>query len=119
MTVGSKITGNSVGSATGMQSAVVYFPEHTYKSWRRIERLPGVSPDFTLEFPPNLYSIYKSRIHFTPIWFPYKDYKVYIETLDAWIPAGIICDQLTTASIMVKGSVWDDWHVGIVPELPY
>lgn len=32
MTVGSKITGNSVGSATGMQSAVVYFPEHTYKS---------------------------------------------------------------------------------------
>lgn len=114
MKVNSKISA-TVDGTTGMQTAVVYFPEFKYKVYRRISYLPGASLNSTLEFPINLYSINGNRIHFLPIWFPDKEYKVYIETLDAWTPAGMLCNY-TTANINVKGSMWDDWHIGVVPE---
>lgn len=112
--VSSRITGSS-SSVTGMQNAVVYFPEFEYKWFRRIGTTPGASLNDIIEFPVNVFSIRGNRIHFLPIWFPDKEYKVYIETLDAWTPAGMLCDN-TTASINVKGSLWDDYHLGVIPD---
>lgn len=100
--------------ATGMQNAAIYFPEFNYLSWRRIGKLPGANLRDTIHFPVNLYSINKNRIHFLPIWFPDKTYTVYIETLDAWTPGGMLCSSIT-ASIQVKGSTWDNWHISILP----
>lgn len=102
------------GAITGIQTAVTYFPEYSYANYRRISKLPGASLFSAMELPINLYSIKGSRVHFLPIWYPDKEYKVYIETLDAWTPAGMLCDY-TTASIQVKGSMWDDWNIGILP----
>jgi hypothetical protein len=112
--VTSNISTNNSSSVTGIQNAVVYFPEHMYANYRRICKLPGAALNSTLQFPVNLYSIKSSRVHFLPIWFPDKEYMVYIETLDAWTPAGMLCDS-TTANIQVKGSMWDDWKIVILP----
>ncbi len=110
--VNSSISGNS--DVTGIQNAVVYFPEFKYGTYRRIGKLPGAGLNGVIEFPVNMYSLHKSRVHFLPIWFPDKEYKVYIETLDAWTPGGMLCDY-TTASINVKGSMWDDFHISVLP----
>lgn len=106
----------SYNSTSGIQTAVVYFPEFEYKNFRRIGTLPGADLNSNIEFPVNLYSIYKRRIHFLPIWYPDTEYKIYIESLDAWTPAGMLCDY-TTASIHVKGSMWDDFHIGVIPNM--
>jgi hypothetical protein len=113
--INSSVTSSGgAGTITGIQTAVTYFPEYSYANYRRISKMLGAALNSTLEFPVNLYSIKGSRIHFLPIWYPDKEYKVYIETLDAWTPAGMLCDY-TTASIQVKGSMWDDWNIGILP----
>ena len=113
--VTSKITGSS-STVTGIQNAVTYFPEFEYLWYRRIGTTPGANLTDIIEFPVNVFSLHGSRVHFLPIWFPDKEYKVYIETLDAWTPAGMLCDY-TTASINVKGSLWDDYHLGVIPNL--
>lgn len=112
LNVNSSINGNA--DVTGIQNAAIYFPEFNYKTWRRLGKLPGAGLIDTIEFPVNLYSINGNRIHFLPIWFPNKEYKVYIETLDAWTPGGMLCNY-TTASIQVNGSLWDNWHISILP----
>ena len=35
-------------------------------------------------------------------------------TLDVWTPGGMLCNY-TTASITVKGSLWDDFHISVLP----
>lgn len=112
----SSIISGSSSSITGMQNAVVYFPEFEYKWFRRIGTTPGADLNDIIEFPVNVFSIRGSKIHFLPIWFPDKEYKVYIETIDAWTPAGMLCDK-TTASINVEGSLWDDYHLGVIPDI--
>lgn len=113
MNLNSTVNG-SPATVTGIQNAVVYFPEYQYKKYWRIGTLPGAALESTIQFPINQYSLLDSRIHFLPIWFPDKEYKVYIEIFDGWTPAGMLSDY-TTASITVKGSMWDDYHIGIIP----
>ena len=113
LSVQTLITGDT-SQITGMQTMVAYFPEFSYKQYRRIGKNPGAGSSSTLEFPVNLYSIKKSRIHFTPIWYPDGVYKPYVEVLDAWTPSGMLC-YYRTPSIQIKGSMWDDWHIGPIP----
>lgn len=110
--VSSLISGNT--DVTGIQNAVIYFPEFKYATYRRIGKAPGAGSNSLIEFPVNLYSLNNSRVHFLPIWFPDKEYKIYIETLDAWTPGGMLCDY-TTASINVRGNLWDDFHISVLP----
>lgn len=110
--VNSLISGSA--DVTGIQNAAIYFPEFKYATYRRIGKSPGAGSNSTIEFPVNLYSLNSSRVHFLPIWFPDKEYKVYVETLDAWTPGGMLCDY-STASITVKGSLWDDFHISVLP----
>lgn len=110
--VKSNVTGSS-SSCTGVQSFCAYFPEFNYKKWRRDGKLPGAAMLSTVELPVNLYSIKGNRVHFTPIWYPDGDYKVYVETFDAWTPGGMLCGT-GTGSIEIKGTMWDDWHVQTV-----
>jgi hypothetical protein len=115
MRANTSITSTMSSAVTGMQTAVAYFPEFKYANYRRIGKLPGASLNSTIQLPINLYSIRKNRVHFLPIWYPDKEYKVYVEILDAWTPAGMLCDW-TTSSINVKGSMWDDYYIQVLPE---
>lgn len=103
-TVTASISGN--GQHTELQNAVAYFPEFYYKTyWRLLEYTNGA-----LEFRKNKYSTYNNRTHFTPLWYPDGNYKVYTWAIDCWTPAGMLSANLTDR-LTIKGNVFDDWHI--------
>ena len=92
------------------QSAVSYFPEFNYTTyWRLLDRLSsGKTARF--QFAENIYSTYKQRVHFSPVWFPDGSYTVNTHVMDIWTPAGMLCANLTD-SVTISGSLYDDWHI--------
>ena len=92
------------------QTAVSYFPEFNYPTyWRLLDRLSsGRTARF--QFAENIYSTYKQRVHFSPVWFPDGSYTVNTHVMDIWTPAGMLCANLTD-SVTISGSLYDDWHI--------
>lgn len=92
------------------QTAVSYFPEFNYTTyWRLLDRLSsGKTARF--QFAENIYSTYKQRVHFSPVWFPDGSYTVNTHVMDIWTPAGMLCANLTD-SVTIRGSLYDDWHI--------
>ena len=92
------------------QPAVSYFPEFNYTTyWRLLDRLSsGKTARF--QFAENIYSTYKQRVHFSPVWFPDGSYTVNTHVMDIWTPAGMLCANLTD-SVTISGSLYDDWHI--------
>lgn len=92
------------------QTAVSYFPEFNYTTyWRLLDRLSsGKTARF--QFAENIYSTYKQRVHFSPVWFPDGSYIVNTHVMDIWTPAGMLCANLTD-SVTISGSLYDDWHI--------
>ena len=82
-------------------------PEFYYKTyWRLLE----ATSNNVLEFKKNIYSTYNNRTHFSPLWFPDGEYKVYTWALDCWCPAGMLSMNLTD-SVIIKNNLFSDWHV--------
>jgi len=103
-------TTSQSSATTPPQNAISYFPEFYYQTyWRLLERMQdGYHAEF--EFKNNHYSTYNRRTHFTPIWMPDGNYKVYTYLLDCWTPDGMLCVNLTD-SVQISGDLWDDWHI--------
>jgi hypothetical protein len=95
---------------TGAQTAVSYFPEFLYETyWRLLDRtVNGYSAQF--EFKANPYSTYRQRCHFSPVWYPNGQYRVYTYVQDAWTPAGMLSMNLNDY-VNIAGSLYDDWHI--------
>ena len=92
------------------QTAVSYFPEFNYTTyWRLLDRLSG-GRTARFQFAENIYSTYKQRVHFSPVWFPDGSYTVNTHVMDIWTPAGMLCANLTD-SVTISGSLYDDWHI--------
>lgn len=92
------------------QTAVSYFPEFNYTTyWRLLDRLSG-GKTARFQFAKNIYSTYKQRVHFSPVWFPDGSYTVNTHVMDIWTPAGMLCANLTD-SVTISGSLYDDWHI--------
>lgn len=107
--VQSNVIGGSSGT-TGIQSFCAYFPEYNYKKYRRDGVKSGARLLDTVEFPVNKYSLKRNKVHFTPIWYPDGKYKVYVESFDAWTPAGMLCSS-GTGEVKIEGAMWDNWYV--------
>lgn len=108
--VSASISTNQSSATTNPQNAVSYFPEFQYQTyWRLLERIQsGSTAKFA--FQKNLYSTYKNRTHFTPIWMPDGAYEVNTWVIDAWTPAGMLSANLID-SLTIKGNLWSDWHI--------
>lgn len=52
------------------------------------------------------------RIHFTPIWYPNRDYSAYVCYSDLWTPMGMITVAIETNEIIVDGDLYEDWYIG-------
>ena len=108
MCIRDSVSTNQSSAISKPQNAVSYFPEFNYKTyWRLLERMDGGS----FEFKKNNYSTYKNRTHFSPVWFPDGSYEVNTWVIDSWTPVGMLSANLTD-SLSIRGSVWDDWHIG-------
>lgn len=95
---------------TAAQTAVSYFPEFEYNTYWRLLDLINNGYSSRFEFKPNLYSTYKQRSHFSPIWYPDGQYRVYTYVQDAWTPAGMLSINLND-TVTISGSLYDDWHI--------
>lgn len=92
------------------QTAVSHFPEFNYMTyWRLLDRLTS-GKTVRFQFAKNIYSTYKQRVHFSPVWFPDGSYTVNTHVMDIWTPAGMLCANLTD-SVTISGSLYDDWHI--------
>lgn len=88
----------------------MFFPEFEYSTYFRVLDRNVQSYRSTFQFKENRYSTYKSRSHFTPVWFPDGDYKTYTMVYDAWTPAGMLRVN-KTASLNLVGNLFEDWHI--------
>lgn len=88
----------------------MYFPEFNYETYFRVLDRNVLSYKSTFQFKENKYSTYKSRAHFTPVWFPDGTYTAYTKVYDAWTPAGMLTND-APASLQVSGNLFEDWHI--------
>lgn len=99
----------------------VYFPEFDYDQQNNLRELEqtsetGSATDYTVkyEFKQNPQSRTLARLHFTPLWFKDGDYVVLENARDIWTPGGQL-NMWGTDKINISGSVYDDWHAGLIP----
>lgn len=52
----------------------------------------------------------RSRVHFTPVWYPDGEYEIALCMFDAWTPAGEL-RLCRTDSLKISGSLYDTWYV--------
>ena len=95
---------------TQAQTTQMFFPEFEYETYFRVLDRSVLSYKSTFKFKENRYSTYKSRAHFTPVWFPDGSYKTYTYVYDAWTPAGMLKVN-KTASLNISGNLFEDWHI--------
>ncbi|GHV17209.1 hypothetical protein FACS189425_02960 [Clostridia bacterium] len=105
ITASSSITGAASATAAG-QLFTVYFPEFKYDTYWRVLRKNGDN----YVFANNPWSHYDSRVHFTPVWYPDGQYRVFVRVRDAWTPTGELTLNLYD-NLTIRGSVFDDWHI--------
>lgn len=99
---------------TPVQNAIAVFPEFNYDTYLRF--LAPEYPDsyYTVwELRPNMYSYYRDKVHFTPLWYPEGEYIVPVAVFDAWTPGGQL---YTTAedSVSIYGDLFDDWYIRVI-----
>jgi len=96
---------------TDSQYVCVYYPEFNYSvetcEYSTLEKADGV-----WQFVENINTNDNDRLHFTPLWFPDGEYIVYVVAEDIWTPAGMIRDCRKSNTIVIDGSVYDDWYIG-------
>ena len=52
------------------------------------------------------------RIHFTPIWYPNRDYSAYVCFSDIWTPMGMITVARESNEIQIRDDMYEDWYIG-------
>ena len=103
-------TNAPVRAYTQAQTTQMFFPEFEYSTYFRVLDRNVQSYRSTFQFKENRYSTYKSRSHFTPVWFPDGAYKTYTMVYDAWTPAGMLRVN-KIASLNLVGNLFEDWHI--------
>lgn len=105
----------SSSDVTSAQNVNTTFSEFKYNQYNRLlEKIKSSGLNSEFEFKPNKYSPYKSRTHFTPIWYPdNNNYIVNADIIDVWTPTGMLSVTLND-KIEIKGNLWDDRHIAIV-----
>jgi len=93
---------------TNAQNVLSYFPEFNYQSYWRLLDMTNYGH---FEFKHNKYSTYNKRVHFSPIWYPDGNYKIYAEVIDMWTPEGMLRINLVD-EIIINGNLYQDWHIG-------
>lgn len=112
---------------TEFNNGIVLFPEYNYEKY--YGKLVGIETDdpmrteYMLEANENSY-YYKtldddddessqdkrSRVHFTPVWYPDGEYEIAVCLFDLWTPVGELRYQ-KKYSVTISGSVYDTWYV--------
>lgn len=106
--VSTTVATNYADAVTPAQNCLGYYPEFEYESYNR---LFDQITDGQFWLKTNEFSMYNSRVHFTPVWWnDSEDYVPLTYTFDAWTPVGML-GSYSTEAVKINGSCFDDWHV--------
>lgn len=95
---------------TAVQRGYALFPEFVYSSSNnnyRTLQLVGGSFQFYINPLAN-----GKRLHYTPIWYPNGSYATSCYLYDFWTPAGMLSARINSNSLIIDGSLYDDWFIG-------
>ena len=107
-------TNATLQAVTAPQYAEMFFPEFDYSRYSRVLSLANVhGKNSEFFFSPNLFSSYKRRAHYTPLWFPDQKYTVLTQISECWTPAGMLSTNVQD-SVFISGNLYSDWHNAIV-----
>lgn len=96
---------------TGVQNVLTHYPEFSYENYLRLMEKVSGNYSARFELKNNKYSTYNSRVHFTPLWFPDGEYRVYGQVIDLWTPDGMLSVNVDD-SVNIQGNLYQDWHIG-------
>jgi hypothetical protein len=105
--VKTSISTTSPADVTAVQRVAGFYPEFEYGTYFRLFEQMS---DGLFQLKANKYSMYNSRVQFTPVWFPNSDYVAQSYCYDLWTPAGML-SSYSTDTIHISGSCFDDWHI--------
>lgn len=98
-------------SYTGVQAAYITFPEYGFQSdsgkYETLELIGG-----RLNFRKNPDADGNARIHFIPVYVANGNYIPSVTVTQIWTPAGVITATRNTNTIVIRGTVYDDWYQG-------
>ena len=97
---------------TPLQTVTVYFPEYGYSAesgeFRNLEYVRGI-----WRFRENAQAENGERIHYIPVWIEDGEYTGSVIVEDFWTPAGMISCVRLTLPVIIEGTVFDDYYVGV------
>lgn len=90
--------------------------QYAYATWQEFGYSTEEGCITTLEKVGSLWQLpeflhYDKRVHFTPIWYPNRDYSAYVCYSDLWTPMGMITVATETNEIIVDQDMYDDWYI--------
>lgn len=101
----------SADSYTGVQAAYVKLPEYGYQGDNgKYETLQFVSGK--LNFRQNPDADGNARIHFIPVYVADGNYIASVTVTQIWTPAGVITATRNANTIVINGTIYDDWYQG-------
>ena len=96
---------------TAVQSVAAKFPEYSYfdadGNYRTLEYI-----EESYQFTKNSDANDNSRVHFIPIYVSNGDYVVSVTATQLWTPVGMIKATRNANTIIIDGTVYDDWYQG-------
>ncbi|MBO5970565.1 MAG: InlB B-repeat-containing protein [Clostridia bacterium] len=97
---------------TGIQTVYATFPEYCYSTdpeeFRSLESVGGV-----WRFEENISADGNERLHYIPVWMEDGQYRVSVTVTDVWTPAGLVMSVRNSEIIVVDGTIFDDYYIGI------
>lgn len=100
------------GSAyTGIQCVYATFPEYSYRTDENHYRTL-VYANGGYRFAENPDADGNDRLHFIPVYVANGEYTVSVTVTQIWTPAGMITAVRNSNSMMIDGTIYDDFYVG-------
>lgn len=96
---------------TGVQSVFATLPEYRYlQEAGKYETL--LLSGGSYRFRQNADADGNARIHFIPVYVANGNYTVSVTATQIWTPAGMITATRNANTIVIDGTVYDDWYQG-------
>lgn len=96
---------------TGVQNIFALFPEYGYSTDEGSYR--------TLKYSHGAYRFFENsdadgneRLHFIPVYVQDGGYTVSVTVTQIWTPAGMITAVRNSNTVMIDGTIYDDYYVG-------
>ena len=96
---------------TSAQNIYATFPEYNYSVIENEYRtLQYVYNNYQFEQNPNADG--NARLHYIPVYVGNGNYIVSVTATQIWTPAGMITATRNSNTIVLDGSIFDDYYVG-------